>query len=60
MPDVNEKLIESIQFKQLSLELDETFSTKQFIRVFDKTETADKNEDRTNNNNNEKKDDNSL
>jgi hypothetical protein len=57
MPDVNEKLIESIQFKQLSLELDETFSTKQFIRVFDKTETTDKNEDQTNNNN-EKKDDN--
>ena len=50
MPDVNEKSVESIQFAQLLLELDETFSTKQFIRVCDYQETIDKNENRTNNN----------
>ncbi|CAF1336552.1 unnamed protein product [Rotaria sordida] len=35
IPDINEKLIEFIQFTQLTLEVDETFSTKQFIRVYD-------------------------
>ena len=35
MPDINEKIIESINFAQLTLELDETFPTKQFIRVYD-------------------------
>jgi len=47
MPDVNEKLIESIQFSQLILELDESFSTKQFIRVCDYQEAKNKNESST-------------
>jgi hypothetical protein len=41
-PDVNEKMIELIQFAQLILELDETLSTKQFIRVCDDQETMKK------------------
>ncbi|UJR30216.1 hypothetical protein I4U23_017754 [Adineta vaga] len=44
MPDVNEKLIESIQFTQLSLELDETYTNKQLIRVFDAQEITKKND----------------
>jgi len=40
MPDINEKLIELIQFSQLILELDESFSTKQFIRMTDMDETS--------------------
>jgi hypothetical protein len=40
MPDVNEKLIQLIQFSQVILELDETILTKQFIRVCDYQETT--------------------
>lgn len=40
MPDINEKLIELIEFSQLILELDESFSTKQFIRIGDFEETS--------------------
>jgi hypothetical protein len=40
MPDVNEKLIQLIQFSQVILELDETILTKQFIRVGDHQETT--------------------
>jgi hypothetical protein len=43
MPDVNEKLIDLIQFSKLILELDESFSTKQFIHVYDQKETTEKN-----------------
>jgi hypothetical protein len=35
MPNINEKTIESINFSQLNLELDETLSMKQFIHVYD-------------------------
>jgi hypothetical protein len=44
MPDVNEKLIDLIQFSKLLLELDESFSTKQFIRVYHEKEKTEKNE----------------
>ncbi|CAF0790988.1 unnamed protein product [Rotaria sordida] len=54
IPDVNEDIIESIDFTQLSLELDETFPMKQFIRVYDNdissTMTTDSFEKSTNNN----------
>ncbi|CAF0790034.1 unnamed protein product [Adineta steineri] len=36
IPDVNEKLIESMNFKELSLIVDDTFLKKPFIRVYDK------------------------
>ncbi|CAF4669362.1 unnamed protein product, partial [Rotaria socialis] len=35
IPDIDEKVIESMNFSQLSLELDEACSRKQFIRVYD-------------------------
>jgi len=35
IPDVNEKIIESMNFAQLSLILDETLLKKEFIRVYD-------------------------
>jgi len=35
MPDINAKTIESIDFTQLTLELDETLPVKQFIRIYD-------------------------
>ncbi|MCC7160047.1 MAG: hypothetical protein IT281_11015 [Ignavibacteria bacterium] len=35
IPDIDEKVIESMDFSQLSLELDETFSRKQLIHVYD-------------------------
>jgi hypothetical protein len=45
MPDVNEKLIDLIQFSKLILELDESFSNQQLIRVYDQKETTtEKNE----------------
>ncbi|CAF0851923.1 unnamed protein product [Adineta steineri] len=44
IPDINEKLIELIQFTQLVLELDEKLLTKQFIRVCDTQETTKKND----------------
>jgi hypothetical protein len=50
MPNVNEKLIELIQFSQLILELDESFLKKQFIRVSDYQETTNQNESTTNDN----------
>jgi hypothetical protein len=40
MPDINEKTIESINFAQLILELDETFPMKQFIRICDQELSA--------------------
>jgi hypothetical protein len=50
MPDVNEKLLELIKFSELILELDESFSTKQFIRVCDYQEPTNKNENKINDN----------
>ncbi|CAF0839211.1 unnamed protein product [Rotaria sp. Silwood1] len=53
IPDVHEETIESIDFAQLSLELDETFPLKQFIRVYDddvSTMTTNTSEKSTNDN----------
>jgi len=44
MPDINEKLIELIQFTKLILQLDETILTKQFIRVCDFQDETKKND----------------
>ncbi|CAF3445314.1 unnamed protein product [Rotaria sp. Silwood1] len=49
MPDINEKLLESIQFIQLTLEVDETFSTKQFIRVHDYQEPCNQENEKLSN-----------
>jgi hypothetical protein len=45
MPDVNEKTIQSINFAQLSLALNETFSMKPFIRVYDNDDDDEEEEE---------------
>ncbi|CAF2882666.1 unnamed protein product [Rotaria sp. Silwood2] len=51
IPDINEKLIELIQYAQLTLELDETYSTKQFIRVYDYQEFSNQENEKPTNEN---------
>ncbi|CAF1385658.1 unnamed protein product [Rotaria sordida] len=50
MPDVDEKLIELIQFSQLKLEFDELLPTKKFIHLSDFQEINNKDDKSINNN----------
>lgn len=42
MPDINEQSIDSIRFSRLVLELDQTFSKRELIRVYEQTESPEK------------------